>query len=64
MLESNPGFARDVTTPDEAARGVVEEVLAGEPYIVTHGDLVEPVLEHLTLIRRAVERGRRRGQAG
>jgi NAD(P)-dependent dehydrogenase (short-subunit alcohol dehydrogenase family) len=64
MLESNPGFARDVTTADDAARDVVEEVLAGEPYIVTHGDLVEPVLEHLTLIRRAVERGRRRGHAG
>jgi NAD(P)-dependent dehydrogenase (short-subunit alcohol dehydrogenase family) len=61
MIASNPGFVRDVVTAEEAARSVVDGVLAGERYIVTHGDLVEPLLEHQQLIRRAAERAR--GQA-
>ena len=60
MLASNPGFARDVSSAEEAARDVLDEVLAGEPYIVTHGDLLDGVLASQALIRRAAERGRDR----
>jgi NAD(P)-dependent dehydrogenase (short-subunit alcohol dehydrogenase family) len=60
MIASNPGFVRDVTTADVAARYVVDDVLAGEPYVVTHGDLVDAVAERSEQIRRAVERGRDR----
>ena len=41
MLASNPGLVRDAATAEDAARYVVDDVLAGERYIVTHGDLVE-----------------------
>jgi NAD(P)-dependent dehydrogenase (short-subunit alcohol dehydrogenase family) len=58
MIASNPGFVRDVATAEDAARSVVDDVLAGERYIVTHGDLVEPLHEHQQLIRRAAERAR------
>ena len=40
MFASNPEMSQDVATPDEAAGNVIDAVLAGERYIVTHGNLV------------------------
>jgi NAD(P)-dependent dehydrogenase (short-subunit alcohol dehydrogenase family) len=60
MIASNPGFIRDVATAEVAASAVVDEVLAGEAYIVTHGALVEPLLEQQARVRRAAERARDR----
>jgi NAD(P)-dependent dehydrogenase (short-subunit alcohol dehydrogenase family) len=62
MIGSNPGFATDVATADAAARHVVDEVLAGERYIVTHGDLVDGISQQQQLVRRAAERARDRNQ--
>ena len=60
MLASGPGLFRDVATAEDAARQVVDDVLAGERYIVTHGDLMDPLLESQALVRRAAERARER----
>ncbi len=61
MLASGPGLFRDVATAEDAARQVVDDVLAGERYIVTHGDLMDPLVESQALVRRASERARARG---
>ena len=63
LIASSP-FISQVATAEDAARDVVDEVLAGEPYIVTHGDLLEPVSEHHALILNAVERARSRNLMG
>ena len=43
MIASNPEMAAMLATPEDAAAGVIEAVLAGEPYVITHGDLVDAV---------------------
>jgi hypothetical protein len=63
LVASSP-FISEVATPEDAARDVVDEVLAGEPYIVTHGHLLEPVSEHHDLILKAVERAGERSLPG
>jgi NAD(P)-dependent dehydrogenase (short-subunit alcohol dehydrogenase family) len=63
MLASNPALIRDAATAEDAARHVVDDVLAGERYIVTHGDLVDPLAETQALVRRAAERARERGRS-
>ena len=60
MLASNPGFIRDVATAEVAAQHVVDDVLAGEQYIVSHGDLVDPLAHQQALILAAAERARDR----
>lgn len=60
MHASNPDLARDVASPEDAARNVFDALLAGERYIVTHGDLVEPVATRCEELRLAVERARAR----
>jgi NAD(P)-dependent dehydrogenase (short-subunit alcohol dehydrogenase family) len=63
LLASNP-FISQLATAEDAARHAVGEVLAGEPYIVTHGDLLEAVTKQHDLLRQAAERARLRGQTG
>jgi NAD(P)-dependent dehydrogenase (short-subunit alcohol dehydrogenase family) len=58
MVASNPSVAAEITTPDEAARNVVAAVLAGARYIVTHGALVEAVVERCSALLRAAELAR------
>jgi NAD(P)-dependent dehydrogenase (short-subunit alcohol dehydrogenase family) len=43
MVASNPGMTADVVAPEEAARRTIDGLLAGRPYLVTHGDLVDAV---------------------
>jgi NAD(P)-dependent dehydrogenase (short-subunit alcohol dehydrogenase family) len=43
MIASNPEMATMLATPEEAAVGVIEAILADEPYVITHGDLSEAV---------------------
>ena len=59
MIASNPEMASMLATAEDAAAGVIEAVLAGEPYVITHGDLVDAVDG---AIRAAHPRGR--GGAG
>ena len=39
MLASNPALADAVVEPDDAARRVLEAIVAGDRYVITHGDL-------------------------
>jgi NAD(P)-dependent dehydrogenase (short-subunit alcohol dehydrogenase family) len=55
MIGSNPGMASTLATPEAAAVGVVEAVLAGEPYVITHGDLLEPVVHRAAALTRAAK---------
>jgi NAD(P)-dependent dehydrogenase (short-subunit alcohol dehydrogenase family) len=60
MMASNPRMASMLTTPEHAAVGVVEAVLAGEPYVVTHGDLTGPVEARAAELTRATRSAARR----
>lgn len=55
MIASNPTMASMLATPEDAASGVVEAVLAGEPYVITHGDLTAAVVARSDQLRRAAE---------
>ena len=41
MYDSNPTMATFLATPEEAAAGVVDAILEGRRYVVTHGDFVD-----------------------
>jgi NAD(P)-dependent dehydrogenase (short-subunit alcohol dehydrogenase family) len=58
MAESNPSMVQAVATPEEAAAGVLEALLAGEPYVITHGDLVDAVASRSANLLRAAEAAR------
>jgi NAD(P)-dependent dehydrogenase (short-subunit alcohol dehydrogenase family) len=55
MFASNPAMAADLATPEDAAARVLDAVLADEPYIVTHGDLVDAVETRSAQLHRAAE---------
>ena len=44
MIASNPAMTSMLATADDAAAGVIEAVMADEPYVITHGDLTEAVM--------------------
>lgn len=58
MIASNPEMAGMLATAEDAAPGVVEAVLAGEPYVVTHGDLAAAVVARSAQLTEAVEKAR------
>ena len=60
MIASNPEMAAMLATPEDAAAGVVEAILAGEPYVITHGDLVEAVSARCAKLAGAAEAARQR----
>ena len=64
MIASNPGMTNDIATPEEAATNVIAALIAGEPYVVTHGDLVAAVSERNEAIRAAAESARGRAVPG
>ena len=45
MFASNPNMSTMLATPDEAAAGVVDAMLRGDRYVLTHGDLVDAIAE-------------------
>jgi NAD(P)-dependent dehydrogenase (short-subunit alcohol dehydrogenase family) len=53
MVESNPTMASMLATPEEAAHGVLEAVLSGERYVITHGDLTGAVAARSALLAEA-----------
>lgn len=55
MAASNPAMLKELASPEDAAQRVVDALLADEPYVVTHGDLVHAVSARCTAIRRAAE---------
>jgi NAD(P)-dependent dehydrogenase (short-subunit alcohol dehydrogenase family) len=58
MAASNPAMVQAVLTPEDASRGVVEALLVGARYIITHGDLVGAVEARSGELRRAAELAR------
>jgi NAD(P)-dependent dehydrogenase (short-subunit alcohol dehydrogenase family) len=58
MMASNPEMAAMLATPEDAAAGVIEAVLAGEPYVITHGDLVDAVDRSSAGMKKAAEAAR------
>jgi NAD(P)-dependent dehydrogenase (short-subunit alcohol dehydrogenase family) len=55
MAASNPAMMRELASPEDAARRVLDALLAGERYVVTHGDLVDAVASRNAELRRAAE---------
>ena len=53
MAASNPGMVKAVADPADLARRVLDAVLAGAPYIITHGDLVDAVAARASALRQA-----------
>jgi NAD(P)-dependent dehydrogenase (short-subunit alcohol dehydrogenase family) len=43
MTASNPAMAAAVASPEQAAAGVLDALLRGERYVMTHGDLVDAI---------------------
>jgi len=64
VYESNPTMATFVATPEDAAVGVVEQILAGAPYIITHGAFVEAIDKRDANLRAAAAAGRTRSNNG
>jgi NAD(P)-dependent dehydrogenase (short-subunit alcohol dehydrogenase family) len=61
MMASNPRMAAEgmLHTPEEAAEGVIEAVLARERYVVTHGDFLDALsARHAGPMRAAESSGR------
>ncbi|MET8649694.1 SDR family oxidoreductase [Nocardia aurea] len=55
MAASNPGMVRAPVSPEQAAVDIVDEVLAGTRYIITHGDLDAAVRERSALLQDAAQ---------
>jgi NAD(P)-dependent dehydrogenase (short-subunit alcohol dehydrogenase family) len=55
MLASNPGLAEAVVAPEVAARRALEGILADEPYVITHGDLLGATTTRAARLRLAAE---------
>ncbi len=58
MMASNSAMASMLATADDAAAGVIESILAGEAYIITHGDLTQAVAARTSNLTRAAELAR------
>jgi NAD(P)-dependent dehydrogenase (short-subunit alcohol dehydrogenase family) len=58
MIASNPTMATMLATPEDAARGVIEAIVDGERYVITHGDLTGAVAARSALFTRAAEAAR------
>jgi NAD(P)-dependent dehydrogenase (short-subunit alcohol dehydrogenase family) len=56
MMASNPDMASSLLTPEDAAAHSIDAVLAGEPYVVTHGDLAQAITTRADALRQAAER--------
>jgi hypothetical protein len=56
MMASRPMTEADLTTAEVAAEQALAGVLAGEPHVVTHGDLAGPIAAHRAEIDRALGR--------
>jgi NAD(P)-dependent dehydrogenase (short-subunit alcohol dehydrogenase family) len=55
MMASNPAMASMLASAEDAAAGVIESLLAGEPYVITHGDLTTAVAARAANLTRAAQ---------
>jgi NAD(P)-dependent dehydrogenase (short-subunit alcohol dehydrogenase family) len=56
MLAASPATAGDIATPEDAARGVLDQLLANEPYVITHGDYRDQITAQRTRVDAAFDR--------
>jgi meso-butanediol dehydrogenase / (S,S)-butanediol dehydrogenase / diacetyl reductase len=56
MLASSQIEDSDITTPDHAVRNLLDELLANQPYVITHGDYREQYRERHDAIETAFDR--------
>jgi NAD(P)-dependent dehydrogenase (short-subunit alcohol dehydrogenase family) len=61
MHESNPTMSEFLTTPEEAAEGVVDALLAGKRYVITHGQFTEAIATRAAELTSAAEAARHQG---
>jgi len=64
MVASNPGMVQAVCSPEEAARNVIDDLLDGVPYAITHGDLVGPLGSRHDRLHRAATKATKATEAG
>jgi NAD(P)-dependent dehydrogenase (short-subunit alcohol dehydrogenase family) len=62
MMASNPGMASMLATPEDAAAGVIEAILAGERYVITHGDLAGAIAVRSAALTQAADAARDRNE--
>jgi NAD(P)-dependent dehydrogenase (short-subunit alcohol dehydrogenase family) len=53
MHESNPTMSQFLATPEDAARGVVDALLADARYVITHGDFDDAITKRARELRAA-----------
>ncbi len=58
MAASNPDMTTAVASPDDIAPHVLDALLSGERYVVTHGDLLGAVDDRSAALHRAAEAAR------
>lgn len=58
MIASNPDMTSMLTTAEDAGIGVIEAIMADEPYVITHGDLTGAVMARAAKLSRAAEASR------
>jgi len=61
IAASNPAMVRELASPEDAARSAIDALLAGERYIVTHGDLVDAVASRCAELHAAATAAAKRG---
>jgi hypothetical protein len=58
MVASNQEMTAMLATAENAAAGVIEAIMADEPYVITHGDLTDAVLSRSAKLIGATEESR------
>jgi hypothetical protein len=58
MHDSNPTMSEFLATPEEAAEGVVDALLAGKQYVITHGQFTEAIATRAAELTSAAEAAR------
>lgn len=61
MVASNPGMAEMLATPEDAAANIIDAVLTGQRYAISHGDLTTAVSARSAALAAAAEQARTTG---
>jgi len=56
MLASSPETAGDIAAPEDAVRGLLPQLLANEPYVITHGAYRDQLTERRARVDAAFDR--------
>lgn len=56
MHESNPTMSQFLATPEDAARGVVDALLADARYVITHGEFTDAITDRAAALHAALTR--------